>query len=111
MDFFALLRSVLNLISIFLSNSAHGNFYEKYETRSFIVIGFVMLKFKRNMLHLFWNSLAIFSQPKAIIGTISVLCEVLHILELLYNTVTWNTASMFANAKAEKKGVTVILSF
>ena len=46
MDFFALLGSVLNVTSNFLSDSSHGNLYEKYETRSFIAIGFVMLKFK-----------------------------------------------------------------
>ena len=53
---------------------------------------------------MFWNNLATFSLPKAVIAIVYVLCEVFHILDLLYyNTVAWNIAWLFENIKAEKK--------
>ena len=48
--------------------------------------------------------MATFSLPKAVTAIVYVLCEVFHILDLLYyNTVAWNIASLFENIKAEKK--------
>ena len=51
------------------------------------------------MLHLFYNRLANFSLPQSIFGTIYVLSEVLHILDLLYNTVKWNIALLLGIKK------------